>query len=51
MGHEFTGEVVEAGSDVSTVKIGDKVVSPFTVCWYATCYLIPAAVFLMADML
>ncbi|KAJ6785883.1 hypothetical protein PWT90_05459 [Aphanocladium album] len=32
MGHEFTGIVVEAGTDVKTLKVGDKVVSPFTVC-------------------
>lgn len=38
MGHEFTGVVVEAGSDVKTVKEGDKIVSPFTTtcgkCFY-----------------
>ncbi|KAK5240152.1 hypothetical protein LTS06_012550, partial [Exophiala xenobiotica] len=38
MGHEFTGEVVETGSDVKSVKIGDKIVSPFTLscgeCFY-----------------
>ncbi|KAL1856545.1 hypothetical protein VTK73DRAFT_8227 [Phialemonium thermophilum] len=38
MGHEFTGTVVEAGSDVKTVKVGDKVVAPFTTscmdCFY-----------------
>ncbi|KAI2626659.1 GroES-like protein [Hypoxylon sp. NC1633] len=38
MGHEFTGTVVAAGNDVHSVKIGDKVVSPFTVscmnCFY-----------------
>lgn len=33
MGHEFTGIVKEAGKDVKTVKVGDKVVSPFTVSW------------------
>lgn len=33
MGHEFTGEVVEIGSAVKTVAVGDKVVSPFTTCW------------------
>lgn len=35
MGHEFTGTVVDAGRDVKTVKVGDKVVSPFTASWYA----------------
>lgn len=34
MGHEFTGTVVDAGSDVKSVKVGDKVVSPFTASWY-----------------
>ncbi|KIW96512.1 uncharacterized protein Z519_03581 [Cladophialophora bantiana CBS 173.52] len=38
MGHEFTGEVVETGSDVKTVKKGDKIVTPFTTncgeCFY-----------------
>ncbi|EEP82020.1 conserved hypothetical protein [Uncinocarpus reesii 1704] len=30
MGHEYTGVVSEVGSDVKTVKPGDKIVSPFT---------------------
>ncbi|EFX00301.1 alcohol dehydrogenase [Grosmannia clavigera kw1407] len=38
MGHEFVGTVVEAGSAVKTVQVGDKVVSPFTTscleCFY-----------------
>ncbi|KAF2107461.1 chaperonin 10-like protein [Lophiotrema nucula] len=38
MGHEFTGQVEEVGSDVKTLKKGDRVVSPFTVscgeCFY-----------------
>jgi threonine dehydrogenase-like Zn-dependent dehydrogenase len=33
MGHEFVGTVVEAGSDVKNIKLGDKVVAPFTVSW------------------
>jgi threonine dehydrogenase-like Zn-dependent dehydrogenase len=33
MGHEFTGVVTEVGSEVKTVKVGDKVVAPFTVSW------------------
>ena len=33
MGHEFTGIVKEVGSKVKTVKVGDKIVSPFTVSW------------------
>lgn len=38
MGHEFTGEVVELGSDVKSFSKGDLVVSPFTTtdgtCFY-----------------
>lgn len=34
MGHEFTGVIVEVGADVKTLKIGNKVVAPFTACWY-----------------
>jgi threonine dehydrogenase-like Zn-dependent dehydrogenase len=34
MGHEFTGVVVEVGKSVTTVKVGDKIVSPFTLSWY-----------------
>ncbi|KAL2223118.1 putative alcohol dehydrogenase [Thermoascus aurantiacus ATCC 26904] len=38
MGHEFTGIVVETGSEVKTVQKGDKIVSPFTTscgeCFY-----------------
>ncbi|KAL2135431.1 hypothetical protein VTI74DRAFT_8533 [Chaetomium olivicolor] len=40
MGHEFVGEVIQAGDEVSTVKLGDKVVAPFTIscmkCFYCT---------------
>jgi threonine dehydrogenase-like Zn-dependent dehydrogenase len=32
MGHEFLGVIEEAGSDVSGLKVGDLVVSPFTYC-------------------
>lgn len=31
-GHEFTGTVSEVGASVRAFKVGDKVVSPFTVC-------------------
>ncbi|KAJ5858891.1 hypothetical protein N7534_004168 [Penicillium rubens] len=38
MGHEFTGEVVELGSDIKNFQKGDRVVSPFTAscgeCFY-----------------
>jgi threonine dehydrogenase-like Zn-dependent dehydrogenase len=31
LGHEFMGEVVEVGSGVSNLKVGDRVVVPFTI--------------------
>jgi threonine dehydrogenase-like Zn-dependent dehydrogenase len=34
MGHEFTGYVHEVGSDVKTLKVGDRVVCPFTISWH-----------------
>ncbi|HYX26766.1 MAG TPA: zinc-dependent alcohol dehydrogenase [Thermoanaerobaculia bacterium] len=38
LGHEFMGEVVEAGREVKNLKPGDRVVVPFTIacgrCWY-----------------
>ena len=40
MGHEFLGEVVEVGRDVSRLERGDRVVSPFTTscgaCFYCS---------------
>ncbi|CAN0408303.1 unnamed protein product, partial [Phaeothamnion confervicola] len=38
LGHEFMGEVVEVGRDVTKLKVGDRVVVPFTIacgnCFY-----------------
>src|SRR6201992_1604982 len=31
LGHEFMGEVVEVGSENKTLKVGDRVVVPFTI--------------------
>src|SRR3954470_23048305 len=31
MGHEFMGEVVEAGSNVKDLKVGDRIVVPFPI--------------------
>jgi threonine dehydrogenase-like Zn-dependent dehydrogenase len=32
LGHEFMGEVVEVGRDNKKLKVGDRVVVPFTIC-------------------
>src|ERR1700710_21991 len=38
LGHENMGEVIEVGSDVKKLKVGDRVVVPFTIscgaCWF-----------------
>ena len=38
LGHEFMGEVLEVGTEVSSLKKGDRVVVPFTIacgrCWF-----------------
>jgi threonine dehydrogenase-like Zn-dependent dehydrogenase len=38
LGHEFMGEIVETGRDVSNLKVGDRVVVPFPIacgnCWH-----------------
>src|SRR5690606_23660044 len=31
LGHEFMGEVVEVGSEVHTLRVGDRVVVPFNI--------------------
>ena len=31
LGHEFMGEVVETGPEVKNLKVGDRVVVPFTI--------------------
>ena len=31
LGHEFMGEVVELGAEVKNLKVGDRVVVPFTI--------------------
>jgi len=32
LGHEFMGEVVETGKEVKKLKVGDRIVVPFTIC-------------------
>ncbi|HYC57976.1 MAG TPA: zinc-dependent alcohol dehydrogenase [Thermoanaerobaculia bacterium] len=38
LGHEFMGEVMEVGSEVKNLKVGDRVIVPFPIscgrCWY-----------------
>ncbi|HEY2324991.1 MAG TPA: zinc-dependent alcohol dehydrogenase [Thermoanaerobaculia bacterium] len=38
LGHEFMGEIVEVGSEVRTLKVGDRVIVPFPIscgrCYY-----------------
>jgi threonine dehydrogenase-like Zn-dependent dehydrogenase len=38
LGHEFMGEVVEVGSGNKKLKVGDRVVVPFTICC-GECYM------------
>src|SRR5215208_6236662 len=43
LGHEFMGEVVEVGEQVSNLKVGDRVVVPFPIacghCFFCECGL------------
>lgn len=32
LGHEFMGEVVEVGAGITNLKVGDRVIVPFTIC-------------------
>lgn len=38
LGHEFMGEIVEVGSEVKRLKVGDRVIVPFPIacgrCWF-----------------
>ncbi len=47
LGHEPMGEVVEIGSEVKNLKVGDRVVVPFTIscgeCFFAKSKCIPYA--------
>ena len=36
LGHEFMGEVVEVGSNIRRLKVGDRVIVPFTI-WCGEC--------------
>lgn len=48
MGHENMGEVIEVGSAVKNLKIGDRVVVPFTISC-GECYFCQKGLFSMCD--
>jgi threonine dehydrogenase-like Zn-dependent dehydrogenase len=48
LGHEFMGEVVEVGSDVRKLRVGDRVIVPFDIaCGH--CYYCEHAMFSLCD--
>ena len=48
LGHEFMGEVVAVGSDVTKLKVGDRVVVPFTISC-GTCYFCQQGLYSLCD--
>lgn len=48
LGHEFMGEVVEAGSNVKNLKKGDRVVVPFTISC-GTCFFCDHQLYSLCD--
>ena len=48
LGHEFMGEVVETGSKVERLKVGDRVVVPFTICC-GQCFYCQAQLWSLCD--
>jgi len=48
LGHEFMGEVVEIGSDVRTLRVGDRVVVPFAIAC-GSCYFCAHELFSACD--
>jgi threonine dehydrogenase-like Zn-dependent dehydrogenase len=48
LGHEFMGEVVEVGRDVKKLKVGDRVVVPFTISC-GQCYFCKHQLFSLCD--
>src|SRR5690349_17070101 len=48
LGHEFMGEVVEVGSEVRRLKVGDRVVVPFTIAC-GGCYFCQRSLWSLCD--
>jgi threonine dehydrogenase-like Zn-dependent dehydrogenase len=48
LGHEFMGEVVELGREVKNLKIGDRVVVPFTISC-GSCFFCKKGLFSLCD--
>lgn len=48
LGHEFMGEVVAVGSDVKNLKVGDRVVVPFTISC-GKCYFCERRLYSLCD--
>jgi len=48
LGHEFMGEVVDIGSEVRTLQVGDRVVVPFTIAC-GSCYFCAHQLFSACD--
>ena len=42
LGHEFMGEVVDVGKDNTRLKVGDRVVVPFTIA-FGRCFFCNSA--------
>ena len=48
MGHEFMGEVVEVGREVTNLKIGDRVVVPFPIAC-GNCFFCKSEMFSLCE--
>ncbi len=48
LGHEFMGEVVEVGREVKNLKVGDRVVVPFTISC-GQCFFCKKELFSLCD--